>query len=314
MKKMIEGEKRESDTVERCSECGSKRLIWDYETSEVVCIDCGFVTDAKIVDSGPEWRAFDEEEKEKKSRIGSPARFTMHDKGLSTEIDKRNRDAYGKTVAAVHRDQIYRIRKWQKLARVADTTERNLLYALSDIAKIAENLSLPPSIVETAAVIYRKSLKKNLIRGRTMRGISAAALYIACRQCGQVRTLEDIVSASGLSKRAVSRSYRILQKELNFNVPTSKPMHHVLKISNRLEVDGKTCEIANMVLKAAMELKLTSGRSPVGIAASALYVASILSGAKMTQREISQAANVTEVTIRNRYKELIDRLLFIITL
>ncbi|MCS7120020.1 MAG: transcription initiation factor IIB [Nitrososphaerota archaeon] len=297
--------------IECCSECGSKRLVWDYESSEIVCMDCGFVMEAKIVDSGPEWRAFDEEEREKKARAGAPSRLTMHDKGLSTDIDQRDRDAYGRRVAAEQRDQIYRIRKWQKIARVADTSERNLLFALSEISKIAENLSLPLSIIETAAVIYRKSLKKNLIRGRTMKGMGAAALYIACRQCGQIRTLDDLASASGLDKKVISRSYRILQRELDFTAPSSKPAQYIMKLSNCLELNGKTSEIANRVLKVAKELKLTAGRSPTGLAAAALYVASVICGERMTQREISQAARITEVTIRNRYKELVDRLFFV---
>jgi len=297
-----------------CPECGSGRLVWDYQVSEVVCVVCGFVVDGNIVDEGPEWRAFDEEEWEKKARAGAPLRFTIHDKGLSTNIDKRDRDAYGKSVASAQKDQLYRIRRWQKLARLADSTERNLAFALSEVAKTAENLSLPPNIVETAALIYRKSLKKNLIRGRSMKGMSAAALYIACRQCGQVRTLDDIAVASNLTKKTVSRSYRILAEELNYTVPLSRPMQHVLKLSNHLEIGGKACEIAQDILKAAADLKLTSGRSPRGIAAAALYVAAVLWGEQVTQREISQAAHITEVTIRNRYKELTEHLTFTTTL
>ncbi|MEM2091723.1 MAG: transcription initiation factor IIB [Candidatus Bathyarchaeia archaeon] len=300
--------------IQRCPECGSIKLMRDYESAEVVCMECGYVVDMKIADQGPEWRAFDNEQRDKRARVGAPVTFTIHDKGLSTVIDWHDRDALGKRFDAGQRAQMYRLRKWQRRIRVSDAIERNLAFALSEITKIVNNLSLPKSVFETSSVIYRKAVKEHLIRGRSIQGISAAAVYIACRQCGLPRTIDEIADAANISKREVGRSYRFLVKELDISVPPLKASHYVSKFSNQLTMQGRVEEIANKILSVASELKLTSGRGPTGIAAAASYVASVLIGEKRTQREIAEIAKVTEVTIRNRYKELIERLMFIVTL
>jgi transcription initiation factor TFIIB len=300
--------------VQRCPECGSVRLARDYESAEIVCMDCGYVIDMKIADQGPEWRAFDNEQRDKRSRVGAPVTFTIHDKGLFTMIDWHDRDVFGKKFDAGQKAQIYRLRKWQRRIRVSDAMERNLAFALSEIAKIINNLSLPKSIFETSSVIYRKAVKERLIRGRSIQGISAASVYIACRQCNLPRTLDEIAAAANISKREIGRSYRFLVKELDLSIPPLKASHYISKFSNQLVMQGKVEEIANKILKVASDLKLTSGRGPTGIAAAASYVASVIVGEKRTQREIAETAKVTEVTIRNRYKEIIERLMFIVTL
>ena len=300
--------------IRRCPECGSIRLVRDYESAEIVCMDCGYVVDMKIADQGPEWRAFDNEQRNKRSRVGAPLTFTIHDKGLFTVIDWHDKDVFGKKLNAGQRAQMYRLRKWQRRIRVSDAMERNLAFALSEIAKIVNNLSLPKNIFETSSVIYRKAVKERLIRGRSIQGISAASVYIACRQCGLPRTLDEIAAAANISKREVGRSYRFLVRELGLSIPPLKANRYISKFSNQLAMQGKAEEIANKILLVASELKLTSGRGPMGIAAAASYVASVIIGEKRTQREIAEAAKVTEVTIRNRYKEIAERLLFIVTL
>lgn len=212
------------------------------------------------------------------------------------------------------RAQVYRLRKWQRRIRVSDATERNLAFALSEITKIANNLSLPKNILETASLIYRKAVKEKLIRGRSIQGMTSAAVYLACRQCGLPRTLEEIAQASNVDKKEIGRSYRFLIKELGFNIPPIKPSQYVTKFSNQLTLQGKVEEIAHKILAVAKELKLTSGRGPTGIAAAASYIASVLTGERKTQREIAEIAQVTEVTIRNRYKELVEKLMFNMTL
>jgi transcription initiation factor TFIIB len=277
-------------------------------------MDCGFVVDSKIADRGPEWRAFDHEQRAKRTRVGAPLTYTIHDKGLSTMIDWHDRDIYGKRLSPGQKAQIYRLRKWQRRIRVSDATERNLAFALSEISKIANNLNLPKNILETASVIYRKAVKEHLIRGRSIQGVTAAAIYVACRQCKLARTLEEIAQASNIAKKEVGRSYRFLVKELDYFIPPVKPSQYVTKFSNQLIMQGKVEEIAHKILNTAQQLKLTSGRGPTGIAAAASYIASVLTGERKTQREIAEIAQVTEVTIRNRYKELVERLMFVMTL
>jgi len=300
--------------IQQCPECGSTKLMRDYECAEIVCMNCGFVVAAKLADRGPEWRAFDDEQRAKRARVGAPLTYTIHDKGLSTMIDWHDRDIYGKRLSPSQKAQIYRLRKWQRRIRVSDATERNLAFALSEISKIANTLNLPKNILETASVIYRKAVKEHLIRGRSIQGVTSAALYVACRQCGLARTLEEIAQASNINKKEVGRSYRFLIKELNYFIPPLKPSQYITKFSNQLTMQGKVEEIAHKILSTARDLKLTSGRGPTGIAAAASYIASVLTGERKTQREIAEIAQVTEVTIRNRYKELVERLMFEITL
>jgi len=300
--------------IQQCPECGSDRLMRDYDAAEIVCMNCGFVIAAKLADRGPEWRAFDDEQRAKRARAGAPLTYTIHDKGLSTMIDWHDRDIYGKRLSPGQKAQIYRLRKWQRRIRVSDATERNLAFALSEITKIANGLNLPKNILETASVIYRKAVKEHLIRGRSIQGVTSAAIYVACRQCGLARTLEEIAQASSINKKEVGRSYRFLVKELNYFIPPLKPSQYITKFSNQLTMQGKVEEIAQKILLTARDLKLTSGRGPTGIAAAASYIASVLTGERKTQREIAEIAQVTEVTIRNRYKELVERLMFEITL
>jgi len=303
-----------SAKINTCPECGSEKVIRDYEAGEIVCMDCGFVVATKLTDRGPEWRAFDDEQRAKRTRVGAPMTYTIHDKGLSTMIDWHDRDIYGKRLSPGQKAQVYRLRKWQRRIRVSDATERNIAFALSEISKISNGLSLPKNIVETASVIYRKAVKERLIRGRSIQGVTAASIYVACRKCELPRTLEEIAQASNLNKKEVGRSYRFLIKELDYFIPPLRPSQCITKFSNQLTMPGMVEEIAHKILSTAKELKLTSGRGPTGIAAAASYIASVLTGERKTQREIAEIAQVTEVTIRNRYKELVERLAFEIKL
>jgi transcription initiation factor TFIIB len=280
----------------------------DYDAAEVVCETCGYVIVEKLVDSRPEWRAFDEEQKAKRTRVGAPLTFTIHDKGLSTVIDWRDKRPSGKSLTPAERLDLYKLRKWQRRVRVSDATERNLAVALSELSKLSSGLNLPKNILETASVIYRRAIKKKLIRGRSIHNVTAAAIYMSCRQCGVARTLDEIAASSSLNKKDIGRSYRFMVRELDTFVPPSTSMHYAARFSNKLGISGKAEAIALRILNIAKGMKLTSGRGPTGIAAASTYVATVLTNERRTQREIAEVANVTEVTIRNRYKELLERL------
>lgn len=300
--------------IQCCPECNSTNLRTDYDAGEIVCTNCGFVTASKLTDRGPEWRAFDDEQKTKRTRAGAPLTYTIHDKGLSTMIDWHDKDVYGKNLSPGQKSQVYRLRKWQRRIRVSDATERNMARSLSETTRIAENLNLPKSVHETASVIYRKAVKERLVRGRSIQSITAAAIYLACRRCGLAKSLEEVAQASNVDKKELGRSYRFLIQELNYPVPPLKPSQYVTKFSNQLTMQGKSEEIAYKILEAAKELKLTSGRGPQGLAAAASYIASVLTGDRRTQKDIAETAQVTEVTIRNRYKDLVEKLTFHMTL
>ncbi len=210
-----------SRRIRLCPECGGSRLMRDYDAAEVVCMACGYVVQEKIADTRPEWRAFDDEQRAKRARTGAPMTYTIHDKGLSTIIDWRDRPTGTKGVSADQRIELYKLRKWQRRVRVSDATERNLAVALSELSKLSSALSLPKTILETASVIYRRAIKRRLIRGRSIHNVTAAAIYMSCRQCGIPRTLDEIASVSTLNKKDIGRSYRFMLRELGMFVPPS---------------------------------------------------------------------------------------------
>ncbi|MCJ7506406.1 transcription initiation factor IIB [Candidatus Bathyarchaeota archaeon] len=294
--------------IRLCPECGGSKLMRDYEAAEIVCEACGYVIAEKLIDSRPEWRAFDDEQRAKRTRVGAPLTYTIHDKGLSTIIDWRDKRTGGKSLTPAERLDLYKLRKWQRRVRVSDSTERNLAVALSEMSKLSSGLNLPKNILETASVIYRRAIRKKLIRGRSIHNVTAAAIYMSCRQCGVARTLDEIAASSNLNKKDIGRSYRFMVRELETFVPPSTSHHYAARFSNKLAISGKAEAIALKILEIAKGMKLTSGRGPTGIAAAATYVATVLTNERRTQREIAEVANVTEVTIRNRYKELLERL------
>jgi len=305
---MDQVEKERVSEEMRCPECGSTNLIRDYDVGEIVCEKCGYVISTALFDTGPEWRAFDEEQREKRTRVGAPLTWTIHDKGLSTVIDWHDSDVYGRKLKPTEKAHIYRLRKWHRRSKVSGATERNLAFALSELTKVSYKLNLPKNVLETSSVIYRQIVRKRLIRGRSIQGVAAASIYMACRQCDVIRTLEEVAKASNISKKEGGRNYRFLLRRLDAKVMPVNPHNYVSKFINQLSLSGNTESLAINILHIASELKLTSGRGPAGIAAAATYIASLLTDEKRTQGEIAKGAHVTEVTIRNRYKELTEKL------
>jgi len=271
-------------------------------------MNCGLVLRDRIIDQGPEWRAFDKDQREKRARVGAPMTMTLHDKGLSTMIDWRNRDSFGKDLAPKKRAQIYRLRKWQRRIRVSDATERNLTFALSELERMASHLILPKSVRESAAVLYRRAVEQRLIRGRSIEGVAAASLYAACRKCKVPRTLDEIARISRVGKKEIGRSYRFIARELKIAIPPTNPIDYIPRFTSALSLSGKVQSKAIEILKDAHEIGLTSGRGPTGVAAAAIYIASVLLNRRRTQRDVAEVARVTEVTVRNRYKEIVERL------
>jgi transcription initiation factor TFIIB len=303
-----------AEEIERCPECGSTHLSRDYNRGEFVCEGCGLVLDDQMIDQGPEWRAFDMEQGEKRGRTGAPMTIAIHDKGLSTEIGWKNKDSYGKSIPTRNRAQLYRLRKWQRRIRVSNATERNLAYALSELDRMASGMGLPRNVRETAAMTYRKSVNKNLIRGRSIEGVVAASLYSACRQCGVPRTLDEIANASRVGRKEIGRTYRFMTRELNLKLLPTRPQDYISRFASELKLSGEVQSKALEILKEAHDKELTSGRGPTGVAAASIYIASILCNERRTQREVADVAGVTEVTIRNRYKELTEKLGIQVTL
>ena len=303
-----EVKKTNQHLVEKCPECASKNLVHDYDSGETICGDCGLVLYEQMMDKGPEWRAFTAEEKTSRSRVGMPTSYSIHDKGLSTAISQVDRDAFGRKLPLATRLQMWRLRKWQIRSRVHSSIDRNLAQAMAELERLSSKVSISPPIREKAAVVYRKALDKGLVRGRSINAIAAASLYAACRKSGSPRTLREVAEASLVDRKDVARCYRLLLQELDFHMPLSDPMTYVSKIAEKTGISGKTQGAAIAILRIAKQKRVSAGKDPMGLAAAALYIACLQNSEKQTQKDISEAAGVTEVTVRNRYKDLMKRL------
>lgn len=304
-KKEIEDQ---DDTISSCSNCGSNVIINDQNRGERICEKCGYVVEGKLIDMGAEWRAFNNEERDKRSRVGSPTTYTVHDKGLATIIGYENRDHFGNKLSASRRAQIYRLRKWQIRTRVHSSTDRNLAHAMSELDRISSQLALPRNVKETAAIIYRKAIENKLVRGRSIEAMVAATVYSAARVRRVPRTLDEIANESRVSKKELGRCYRLLIRKLNINIPLASPVDYLVRFGTELGLSGITQRNAADIIRNAKENGLTAGKDPTGLAAAAIYISGILKSERRTQRSIAEIAHVTEVTVRNRYKELVREL------
>jgi len=290
----------------KCPECSSSNLTKDYQRGEVVCSKCGLVVHEDIADHGPEWRAFDKGQRDKRARAGPPTKYTLPDKGLSTIISTINRDSYGSSIPTKQRAQFYRLRKMQKWGRLGNSSERSLSYAISELNKLCSQMNLPRNIRERASMIYRKAAKKNLVRGRGVESVVAATLYIACRIMGLPRTLSEISDISGLKRKDIGRTYRFISRELKLRINVPTPLSYVSRFCSELKLSRKVVEKSSDILKEVIERELISGRGPVGVAAAVIYISTVLCDEKRTQKQIANVSGVTEVTIRNRYKEITE--------
>ena len=288
-----------------CPECGGS-LVNDAEHGETLCQDCGLVVEEDEIDPGPEWRAFDSREKDEKSRVGAPTTNMMHDKGLSTNIGWQDKDAYGNALSSRQREKMQRLRTWNERFRTRDSKERNLKQALGEIDRMASALGLPENVRETASVIYRRALEEDLLPGRSIEGVATASLYAAARQAGNPRSLDEIERVSRVDRMELTRTYRYIVRELNLEVKPADPESYVPRFVSELGLSDEVERRARELLDSARGTEVMSGKSPVGLAAAAIYAASLLTNEKVTQSQVSDVADLSEVTIRNRYHELLD--------
>jgi len=291
-----------------CLECGNKSLISDDSRGEIICNKCGLVINQRIIDAGPEWRAFSSEEANRKVRVGAPTTLTLHDKGLSTMIGWKNKDAFGKVISPKMKAEVYRLRKWHVRTRTNKSIDRNLAYAMNELDRFSSQLNLSKDLKESSAHIYRKMANKNLIRGRSIEAMLIASIYAACRLNNIPKTLDDFIEFASVDKKKIARCYRLILNELKMHIKVSSPINFIPRFCAELNLSGSTQNRAAEILKLAKKYHITAGKAPTGLAGAALYVAAIQEGERRTQKEISIAAGVTEATIRNRYKELVSHL------
>jgi len=287
-----------------CPECSSKKIKYDHNRGETVCESCGFVVSESMIDVTQEWRAFDEDQRSRRVRTGAVLTPTKHDQGITTEIGKGRGELF--KVASKKRAQYYRLTKWHK--RLIKSRDRNLSFALSELQRLVSILNLSKAIHERVAKLYQQAVNKGLVRGRSTESIIAALLYTTCREEGAPRTLDEISKASGINKKDIGKTYRYIARKLKIRILPAKAQDYVPRFGSLLTLSERVQVKAVDVLDDASKYDVTSGKGPIGVAAAALYIAAVLSGEKKTQREVADIIGVTEVTIRNRYKEMVESL------
>jgi len=292
------------DPNSKCIRCGKSSLLTDGVTGEQFCSKCGFVISEKVNESGPERRSFSTQGGADTARTGAPTSLTIHDRGLSTVINPANKDATGRPLSSSMKSTITRLRTWDSRSQSNVSEDRNLKQALTELNRLKDKLAVSSNILEKAAYLYRKALEKKLVRGRSISSMIAASLYAACRDAETPRTLNDVADAANVKRKDISKCYRLLHKELELKMPVVDSTQLIARISSKLEIPEKIKRYAVKVLQEAQERKESAGKDPMGLAATALYLSCVKNGVPITQRDLAEAAGVTEVTIRNRYKGL----------
>ena len=289
-----------------CLRCGKKALITDTETGEIFCGGCGFVLSEKLQESGPEWRSFSDGNINRR-RTGDGTSLAKHDQGLSTVINPTNRDATGKPLSSSMKKTLKRLRTWDSRSQ-NEPMDRNFRQAFNELYRLKDKLALSDSVVEKGAYIYRKALNKKLVRGRSISAMMGSALYAACREVETPRTLKDIAEVMNIKKRDLATYYRLLVKELDLKMPVVDSVQNVARIASKIGLSEKTKRYAIEILRKAEENKSSAGKNPMSLAATALYISCLKIGENHTQKDLAEAASVTEVTIRNRSKGLLELL------
>ena len=299
--------------IQKCSACESS-LIDDTANGEIICSGCGIVVAEQMEDHGPEVKSTRLEDKMKLARATGQTTYSQHDLGIATEISMGSKDFSGKSINSEIASQMNNLRKWQKRVRISSSRDRRLSNVLGKISEVSQNCSLPKNVVETASKIYRSLDSKHIqVKGKSVLSISAAVIYLACKQCAIVRSLEEIIQATTPMKEAkakvklASRYYRTLVMELGtVTAPVLTMDKYISKIANMTNTDTRVERLALEIAVKTKNRSITDGKAPNGIAAAYLYVSSILLGQSILQRDVSSVSGVTEVTIRNRCKEILS--------
>ena len=294
-----------------CSICNnnSGQIITDNESGEIICRNCGMVMLDNVQETRPEWRSFTTDEANNtRSRTGMPTSLARHDKGLATIIGRTNKDASGQVLDAAMRTTMERLRTWDFRTQAHTSTDRNLRQAFSELDRLKDKLGLTDSVIEKTAYIYRKAQERGLVRGRSISAILAAVIYIACREMGFPRILKDITAISNIKHRYVAQAYRLLIIELDLKIPLLDPIKCIIRIANNAKISEKTRRQAINIMHDIIKKEISAGKDPMGLAAAVVYLSCLKTDENKIQRYIADAAGVTEVTLRNRYKNIISQL------
>jgi transcription initiation factor TFIIB len=294
-----------------CSICNrTDRIVTDPESGEIICSNCGMVISDKVEDSSHlERHVFTGGQMEQaRARTGAPTSLARHDMGLATIIGKEDRDASGQKIDSSINSTMQRLRAWDFRIHLSRSSDRNLQTAFKLLNTLKDKLGLSDAIVEKVAYIYRKAQERGFARGRSIPAVLAAAVYIVYRDFGVPKTMKDIATVSNIKRKNIARVYRQLLLELDYKVPNPDPVKCIAKIANKGNLTEKTKRHALDIMEKVTENEISAGKDPMGLAATVLYMSCIKTGENITQKEISNVAGVTEVTLRNRFKDLKNHL------
>jgi transcription initiation factor TFIIB len=294
-----------------CSICNrSDKIVTDPESGEIICSNCGMVISDKVEDTGhSERHVFTGEQiDETRARTGAPTSLASHDMGLATIVGNNDRDASGTKIDPSIRSTMQRLRTWDFRLQLNTPSDRNLRTAFMLLDTLKDKLGLSDAIIENTAYLYRKAQQRGFLRGRSIPAVICAATYIACRDLGISKTMKDIAAASNVKRKNIARVYRQLMLELDYKVPNIDPVKCVVRVANKANLTEKTKRQAINIMEKVTENEISAGKDPMGLAATVLYISCIKTGENISQKEISYVAGVTEVTLRNRFKDLKNQL------
>ncbi|MBC7218621.1 MAG: hypothetical protein H5T49_00585 [Hadesarchaea archaeon] len=269
---------------EACPQCGGTKFVQDHDRGELICTSCGFIVQERIVDTGPDWRAF---EGEKKKHTGPPISETLHDRGISSMVGWDDSDARGKGLSPESRAKFRRLRKWDQRL---ENHDRSLIRALQVQKTICYNLGLPRYINERAALLYRKATKKTF-RGYPAECVAVAAVYLACREFSIRRDLKEFASACGASLEKLRNAYLELAKHFPLRPPPVSPMSVMNNIAAKL---GISETVKQRVLERLKTAEAVTEKEALKMISAAIYEASDRS---VTQEEIARAVSLSRVSI-----------------
>ena len=291
-----------------CPECKAT-VVDDIQNGERVCSSCGIVVAEQMVDYGPETKGVNLEDKMRLARASGQSTLAQHDMGIATEISIGSTDFSGKKINSSVSNQMQNLRKWQQRVRVTSPRERRLTNVLG-------------KITETASMIYRSLDGKNIeVKGKSIVSMTIAVVYMACKQCDVVRSLKEICKQVCAPKDEKAKSklaakyYRNLVLEMGHEITPILTMDkYISKIANLTKTDVRVERLALEIAEKAQVQGITDGKAPNGIASAYMYIGSILLGQNVLQRDVSTVSGITEVTIRNRVKEILTTNRITITL
>lgn len=289
--------KKPAPNVIICPNCGDGQKVTDIESGELICTKCGYVIHERVGDEEQDWSVLAREPASKLRT--SPTSLARSGMGLSTIIGRPDRSA-GSGLNAAMRSTFDRLRTWD--FRIKGRDERSLKRAFVDLDRLRGMLRLSDAIVEKAAYIYRRAQEQGLVRGRTMRAVMGAAIYIVQREMGISGTLDDIIRATNTKEKDLARAYRILIRELDLKVPMVDPVKCVSRVANKANISERTKRKAMNMIYDVVKSGLAAGKDPMGLAASVLYVSCVNSGEVKSQAAIADAAGVSEVTLRKNQR------------